>query len=283
MLKTELYQAITLVLVVLFFDFLERQRPGFKVTRQRELSLNVLAIVVVIVGGEMWKSLLLYGFNAASLDQVLPLTSVQKLPSIVRIVLAIILGDLTLYWVHRAMHHRPLLWRTHAFHHSIPEIWWLSGSRTSLSHLLLFAIPQILVGYYLLGLSASEAGIAFSFGVVVNLWIHLNIWVNLGPLESRDSQFPGSSAGFARSPREVALLKRASGSCRRGLHWLFITPNYHRIHHGAKGLTNKNLAFVFTIWDRIFGTYADPRVTGKDFAVFAVPTRKRLFRMVIGY
>lgn len=37
-----------------------------------------------------------------------------------------------------------------------------------------------------------------------------------GHRESRDSQFPGP--GFARSPREVALLKGASGSCREGLH-----------------------------------------------------------------
>jgi hypothetical protein len=31
-------------------------------------------------------------------------------------------------------------------------------------------------------------------------------------------QSPGSGRGFARSPREVALFKGASGSCRRGLH-----------------------------------------------------------------
>jgi len=38
-------------------------------------------------------------------------------------------------------------------------------------------------------------------------------------VESRDLQSPGSGRGFARSPREVALFKGASGSCRRGLHY----------------------------------------------------------------
>jgi sterol desaturase/sphingolipid hydroxylase (fatty acid hydroxylase superfamily) len=247
MLKTELYQAVTLVLVVLFFDFLERRRPGFAVSRQRELSLNVLSIIVVIVGGELWKQFLLKGFNALNFGEVLDLVSVRSLPPALKIPLAVVLGDLSLYWVHRAMHRRPLLWRTHAFHHSIPEIWWLSGSRTSLTHLLLFAVPQVLIGYFFLALSPAQAGIAFSFGVVVNLWIHTNIRVDLGPLE-----------------------------------WLFITPNYHRIHHGAKGLTHSNLAFVFTVWDRMFGTYLDPRRTGTDFGIFAEPTRKRLVRMVIG-
>jgi sterol desaturase/sphingolipid hydroxylase (fatty acid hydroxylase superfamily) len=98
-----------------------------------------------------------------------------------------------------------------------------------------------------LHLSVAEAGAAFSFGVVVNIWIHANIWVDLGPLEK-----------------------------------VLITPNYHRIHHGAKGLTNKNLGFVLTVWDRMFGTYVAPDATGKDFALFAVPTGKRLVRMLIG-
>ena len=247
MFKIELYQAVTLALAVLFFDFLERSRPGFDVNRRRELSLNILAILVVIAAGELWRVLLLSGFNALNLDELLSFHALRGLPAVVKIILAVMLGDFCLYWVHRAMH-RPLLWRTHAFHHSIPEIWWLAGSRTSLTHLLLFAVPQVLIGYYLLGLSVRDAGIAFSFGVVVNVWIHTNIWVDLGPLER-----------------------------------ILVTPNVHRIHHGAKGYTSKNLAFVFTMWDRLFGTYVDPRVTGKDFSVLAVPTKERLLKMIIGY
>ncbi len=38
-------------------------------------------------------------------------------------------------------------------------------------------------------------------------------------LRFRDSQSPGFGLGFARSPLEVALLKGALGSWRRGLHW----------------------------------------------------------------
>ncbi len=78
--------------------------------------------------------------------------------------------------------------------------------------------------------------------------IHIDVWVDLGPLE-----------------------------------WLVITPNFHRIHHGARGFADKNLAFVFAVWDRMFGTYTDPRVTGRDCPVLAVPTTNRLFRMIVGY
>lgn len=241
-----LSEIITLVLVVLFFDSMERLRPGHAVNRQRDLSLNILALIVVIVSGEMWKALLLEGLNAINLPRAQTLSVVPRLPGAVKILLGIVLTDFCLYWVHRAMH-RPLLWRTHTFHHSIEELWWLSGARTSLTHLLLFAVPQIFIGYYLLEFEAWEAGLAFSFGVLVNIWIHTNLWVNFGPLE-----------------------------------WILITSNYHRIHHGARGLSNKNLGFVFTVWDRMFGTYVDPRSVGKDFALGFISTRNRLLRMIVG-
>jgi sterol desaturase/sphingolipid hydroxylase (fatty acid hydroxylase superfamily) len=244
--KQQLYQAITLIVVVLFFHFLERRRPGFQVHRQRDLPLNVLALIIVIVAGEMWKTILVKGLDAFRLDRIIFLDGLHGLASAVKIISGIILADFCLYWIHRAMH-RPGLWRTHTFHHSIGEIWWLSGSRTSLMHLFLFALPQVLLAYGLLELAPWEAGVAFSFGVVVNIWIHTNLWVNLGPLEK-----------------------------------ILISPNYHRIHHGARGLSGKNLGFVLTLWDRMFRTYVNPRSLGKDFALGSVPTHKRLLRMIVG-
>lgn len=245
--REQLYQTITLILVVLLFDFLERRRPGHTTDKGWDLHLNILALLMVIVAGEMWKEILLMGFNALELRNILSLPSLQKLPAELRIFLGVILADLCLYWIHRFMHRKALLWRTHVFHHTIKELWWLSGSRTSLTHLFLFALPQILLGYYVLGFTQHEAGVAFSIGVVVNVWIHTNLWVNIGPLE-----------------------------------WILITPNYHRIHHGARGLAGKNLGFVFTIWDRIFGTYVNPKFIGEDFALGFVPTSKRLLRMIVG-
>jgi sterol desaturase/sphingolipid hydroxylase (fatty acid hydroxylase superfamily) len=242
----QLYQTVTLVVVVLFFDVLERRRPGHPIDRQRDLTLNVMALIIVVIAGEMWKVLLLNSLSALHLPAAAYLNDLRLLPSVVKITLGMIIADFCLYWVHRAMHETKL-WRTHAFHHSIDALWWLSGSRTSVIHLLLFALPQIVIAYYIFGLSSLEAGVAFSIGVVVNIWIHTNLRVNLGPME-----------------------------------WILITPDFHRIHHGSKGLLHKNLGFVLTVWDRIFGTYVDPRSIGDDVALGAVSTKDRLFRMILG-
>ncbi len=245
--RQEVYQALTLVAVVLFFDAMERIRPGHAVERRHDLSLNVLALAVTAGAGELWKALLTKGFNAVALGSALSVSYIQRLPGTVKILLGLILADFCLYWVHRAMH-RPLLWPTHTFHHSIAQLWWLSGSRTSLTHLFLFAVPQTILAYYVLDLAPWQTGVAFSVGVVVNVWIHTNIWVNLGPLE-----------------------------------WILITPNYHRVHHGARGLSNKNLGFILTIWDRMFGTYVNPQSIGKDFPLGFISTSNRLLRMLVGF
>lgn len=241
-----LYPSLTLAAIVLVVDFLERRRPGFGVDRRRELPLNLAALLVAIFAGEWVKELALAGFGLLDLA-ALGETFLTRLPAAPKLALAVLLTDLSLYWVHRAMHKPRLLWFTHVFHHTIGEIWWLSGSRTSVTHLFLFAVPQMFISHYLLRLNAAELSAAVSLGVMVNIWIHANIWVDLGFLEK-----------------------------------IFITPNFHRIHHGAKGLSSRNLGFVLTVWDRLFGTYTGTETTGRNFELFPVPVRGRLTSTILG-
>ncbi len=39
---------------------------------------------------------------------------------------------------------------------------------------------------------------------------------------------------------------------------LLLTPNHHKIHHDVRRPRSVNFGQYFTIWDRIFGTYANP-------------------------
>ncbi len=242
----QIAQAATLLVFILIFEIMEHGHPGFPIDKRRRLGLNILALLIVIVVGEIEKGLLFFSLQDINIVPPLAKTYIYPLPGMIKVFLAIVLFDFTLYWIHRTMH-QDWLWPTHVFHHSIEELWWLSGSRTSVLHILLFAIPQTYIGFYLIGLTPWQAAAALSFGVVINLWVHINVWVNLGPLEA-----------------------------------VFITPNYHRIHHAALGTASRNLGFVFTFWDRWFGTCSDPGRIGKDFPLYPAPTEKQLLRMLFG-
>jgi sterol desaturase/sphingolipid hydroxylase (fatty acid hydroxylase superfamily) len=245
--KEEIFQTLTLIAVVLVLHIMERRRPAYVINRYRELALNVFVLLTVIVGGELGRALLFRIYNALDLLRISSVAGLSTLPSAMKILLALILGDFSAYWVHRAMHRSRLLWRTHDLHHTIVELWWLSGTRASVTHIFLFAAPQVLIGYYVLLLEPWEAGVAASIGVLFNMWDHTNLWINLGPVGR-----------------------------------ILITPNYHRVHHLARGLSKKNLGFVFTVWDRMFGTYVNPESIGKDFAIWTAPRKRPLVSMIVG-
>lgn len=47
------------------------------------------------------------------------------------------------------------------------------------------------------------------------------------------------------------------GKLDKVLSFLFVTPNMHKVHHHfEQPLTDTNYGNIFSIWDRMFGTYA---------------------------
>jgi sterol desaturase/sphingolipid hydroxylase (fatty acid hydroxylase superfamily) len=43
----------------------------------------------------------------------------------------------------------------------------------------------------------------------------------------------------------------------RGLSWVIVSPNMHKVHHHlAQPLTDTNYGNIFSVWDRLFGTFA---------------------------
>ena len=139
--------------------------------------------------------------------------------------LYLIVGDLGLYWTHRLLHTRTL-WPTHAFHHSSRHVNVLSGLRASPIHILILFLPLV-VAYSLFPFPDSGSTAIFIFVVEVanQHYIHSNVHVPMA----------------------------------RYVEMLFVTPRMHFIHHSARReYTDSNYGFVFSVWDRLFGTYTDP-------------------------
>lgn len=82
-------------------------------------------LVGVIVGGPI----VLIG---GAVHQLIPwrvLHAIAELPSGVRLILALVVGEIGFYWGHRLTHKIPLLWRFHSVHHSTREIDFLTNTR----------------------------------------------------------------------------------------------------------------------------------------------------------
>lgn len=94
----------------------------------------------------------------------------------------VLLGDVAVYWFHRASHALPWLWRFHAVHHSAEHLDWLAAHREhpvdGLLTQLAVNAPAIVLGFPV----AHIAWLAALRGVWA-IFIHSNVRLPLGPLK----------------------------------------------------------------------------------------------------
>src|SRR5262249_41419181 len=72
-------------------------------------------------------------------------------PLLLQFVEIMFLTDLAQYWVHRAFHRVPWLWRFHAVHHSAQVMDWLAGSRMHFMEIVCLRgctlVPMYVLGF----------------------------------------------------------------------------------------------------------------------------------------
>ena len=213
------------------FEVAERIWPAHPLDRWRDLKLDVLSFAFALAANRFCTHWIRAWVNGGTPVVVHgTVVRIQHLPSVVKLIMALFVADFVIYWIHRAQHSFDVFWRTHAWHHSIEEMYWFAGFRTSFLHSLIYNIPQVFIPVTVCQLSPAEAAVGYSIGLLVQFWEHTNIRVNLGWLER-----------------------------------VIVTPDYHRIHHSATIHRGKNLGAIFRIWDQLFGTYVDPRLVPEAF------------------
>lgn len=145
----------------------------------------------------------------------------DALPTGGRALLVFLLAELLGYWIHRAMHRVPWLWRLHAVHHAPARVTWLDAWR---QHPIDFVIHGVVVGLpgALLGASLSELGAIVLLRKTYTTFLHANVSWRLVWLER-----------------------------------LIATPAFHRVHHSHDPREyDRNFAGMFPALDTIFGTRA---------------------------
>jgi sterol desaturase/sphingolipid hydroxylase (fatty acid hydroxylase superfamily) len=141
----------------------------------------------------------------------------------VSFVAAFLLLDFLIYAVHRCQHAVPFLWRFHALHHSDPDV----DVTTSVRH---HPIEYVMAaGFYWLAVLALDIPVAV-------VTIH-------------------SLAVFAAAAITHGNI-RLPEWLERLLQPVVITLDLHLVHHSISyDEANANFGAVFSIWDRLFGTY----------------------------
>jgi len=175
------------------------------------------------------------------------------LPPSIETVIAFALLDLAIYLQHRVFHHVPLLWRLHRMHHADLDVDLTTGAR--------FHPIEILLS------------LGIKFVVIVSLGASALSVLMFEVLLNATSMFNHSNV---RLPRTL----------ERGLRWLVVTPDMHRVHHSiVRRETDSNFGFNLPWWDRLFGTYKpqpDAGHAGMTFGIeqFRDPKELRLDRML---
>jgi sterol desaturase/sphingolipid hydroxylase (fatty acid hydroxylase superfamily) len=147
-------------------------------------------------------------------------------PLELRIVVYYIVGDLSGYWMHRLTHTK-YLWRVHHFHHSITNMYWLSGVRCTIWQQFMSNLPYILWAPLVFDAPKSVFTVLLFLNILTNHWMHMNFQWRSNWLE-----------------------------------YVLVTPRSHFVHHSASPEHyNANYGVVFSVWDRLFRSWVSPDTT----------------------
>ncbi len=137
-------------------------------------------------------------------------------------IIAFICIDLASYLVHFLNHKVNIFWNQHLIHHSSEEYNLACALRQSISNIIgfgaLFLVPAAFMGI------PSEVIMTLTpIHLFAQFWYHTKHIGKLGFLE-----------------------------------YIIVTPSQHRVHHAINPIyIDKNLAAIFCVWDRIFGTFQE--------------------------
>jgi sterol desaturase/sphingolipid hydroxylase (fatty acid hydroxylase superfamily) len=151
-------------------------------------------------------------------DRSLPwlvLARIGTVPSWAAIAVIFVAMDGCNWFAHLANHRVRMLWRFHEVHHSQEDMNVLTVFRTH-PFIHVSYLIALVPGVVLVANGALPTALLVAYGGVV-AFAHSNTNLGFGPLER-----------------------------------VFVSPNYHRIHHQLDGPQDVNLGFALTIWDQMF-------------------------------
>lgn len=137
-------------------------------------------------------------------------------------VIAFVVIDFAGYWNHRLSHRVNIFWNQHVIHHSSEDFNLACALRQSISNVVGYT-AILLLPAALLGVPYSVIAVLAPLHLFGQFWYHTQHIGKLGFLE-----------------------------------YILVTPSQHRVHHAInEQYIDKNLGQIFSVWDRLFGTFQE--------------------------
>lgn len=227
---------ISIVLLVVFFS-LEQFSVCYKGIHSRGLHLlhNVILQVLLVVMNLFFATVLVQCIEWLNGHEV-GLMYLFEMPAWLKLVLGVLSFDFVTYWIHRASHKVPFLWRLHRVHHSDTH---MDSSTTFRFH------PLELILIYQTGNILTAAIFGSDVTALSVYYLVLSAFFFVEHSALRYPQWINNTLGL-----------------------VLVMPDHHRVHHHRQQqYTDSNFADIFIIWNRPFGTYQLVPTQAKDYGL----------------
>lgn len=232
------HRSLLLVGGIAFFWCLETISPlfVFRYNKWKHAGVNLVFTLTTIAINFALAFLLLRATDWAQENDLGILAWLKSTPVLVQLTIGLLLLDLVgAYLAHWVEHKVHVLWRFHAVHHSDPFV----DTTTANRH------------------HPGESLVRFTFTTLAVVLTGAPIWMVMlyQSLSVVLSQFNHANIGLP------AIIDR-------WLSLVIVTPNMHHVHHHhQQPLTDRNFGNIFSIWDRLFGTFA---AASKESLVYGI-------------
>lgn len=196
----------------------------FQYSKVRHAGLNLFFTLTTAIIGFGLAGVLLMASNFVATNEI-GLLYIVDLPLWAQVLVGVLLLDLIgAYFIHWLEHKIKWMWKFHLIHHSDTNVDVTTGLRHHPGETV-FRISFTILAVIVVGAPIGIVMLYQSFSVLFAHITHANINI----------------------PRKLD----------QALSYIFVTPHMHKVHHHyTQPLTDTNYGNIFSLWDRIFGTYA---------------------------
>ena len=221
-----LHRSLILVGGITFFWILEGIVPLFNVRypKWRHAMPNIFFTITTIIVNFPLAFLLLKTSDWTVANDFGIINWLPQMPLWLYVLLGVLLLDLIgAYTAHLVEHKVRPLWMVHLVHHTDHNVDTTTANRHHpLESMIRYAFT--LIGVFVVGAPIGIIMLYQSLSVVLSQFNHANISL----------------------PKKVD----------KALSWVIVSPDMHKVHHHyVLPYTDSNYGNIFSIWDRLFGTY----------------------------